>query len=198
MNYLVLGPYWNVPPNIAKKEILHLVQKDQNYLENNKMKVFQGWGLERKEIDPQTVNWARITPETLPYNFRQEPGKLNALGRIKFMFPNKFHVYLHDTPARDLFQRTNREFSHGCIRIEKPMELALYLLQGLPDWSEENLLREIEKSTERIVRIPNPIPVHILYWTAWIDEDGTVQFRNDIYGRDESLKKALDQKPPIH
>ena len=198
MTYMVFQPYWNVPPNIAKKEILHLVQKDPNYLEKNQMKVFQGWGTERKEeIDPQTVNWARITPDHLPYNFRQEPGKMNALGRIKFMFPNKFHVYLHDTPARELFQRTIREFSHGCIRIEKPIDLALYLLSGSPGWSEERLLEEIEKSIDRIVRIQNPFPVHVLYWTAWVDEDGTLQFRNDIYGRDEPLKKALEQKPPI-
>jgi murein L,D-transpeptidase YcbB/YkuD len=122
---------------------------------------------------------------------------MNALGRIKFMFPNKFHVYLHDTPARELFQRTIREFSHGCIRIEKPIDLALYLLSGSPGWSEERLLEEIEKSVDRIVRVPNPIPVHVLYWTAWVDEDGTLQFRNDIYGRDEPLKKALEQKLPV-
>jgi len=197
MTYMVFRPYWNIPPSIAKKEILASAQKEPDYLAKNQMKIFQGWGPDRKEIDPQTVNWTRFTPDNLPYNFRQEPGKLNALGRIKFMFPNKLHVYLHDTPARDLFQRTIREFSHGCIRIEKPIELALYLFQGLPEWSEEHLLQEIEKSTDRIVRIQNPIPVHVLYWTAWVDEDGSVQFRNDIYGRDEPLKKALEQKPPI-
>jgi L,D-transpeptidase YcbB len=197
MTYMVFQPYWNVPPNIAKKEILPLVQKDPEYLSENQLKVFQGWSLERKEIDPKTVDWANILPDHLPYNFRQEPGKGNALGRIKFVFPNKFHVYLHDTPARNLFQRTIREFSHGCIRIEKPIELALYLLQGSPEWSEEHLLREVEKSTDRIVRVPNPIPVHVLYWTTWVDGDGTVQFRNDIYGRDEPLRKALEQKPPI-
>jgi len=197
MTYMVFRPYWNVPPTIAKKEILPLVQKEPDYLEKNEMKVFQGWAAGRKEIDPQSVNWAELAPENLVYNFRQEPGKLNSLGGIKFMFPNKFHVYMHDTPSRELFQRTTREFSHGCIRIERPIELALYLLQGLPEWSKENLLKEIGKSLDRIVRIPSPIPVHILYFTSWVDEDGTVQFRNDIYGRDEPLKKALDQKPPV-
>jgi murein L,D-transpeptidase YcbB/YkuD len=197
MTYMVLRPYWNVPPNIAKKEILPLVQKDPGYLFKNQMKVFQGWSADRKEINPRTVDWATIAPENFPYNFRQEPGNLNALGRIKFMLPNKFNVYLHDTPARNLFQRTVREFSHGCIRIEKPIELALYLLKESSAWSEERLLQEIDKSTDRIVRIPKPIPVHVLYWTAWVDEDGTVQLRDDIYRRDEPLKKALEQKAPV-
>jgi L,D-transpeptidase YcbB len=197
MTHMVLRPYWNVPPNIAKKEILALIQKEPDYLAKNQIKVFRGWGANRKEINPEEIDWGKVTPENLPYHFRQEPGNLNALGRIKFMFPNKFHVYMHDTPSRELFQRTIREFSHGCIRIEMPIELALYLLRDFPEWSREHLLKEIEKSIDRIVRIPKPIPVHILYFTAWIDENGTVQFRNDIYGRDEPLKKALAQKPPV-
>jgi murein L,D-transpeptidase YcbB/YkuD len=112
------------------------------------------------------------------------------------MFPNRFNVYIHDTPQKGLFNRAVREFSHGCIRIEKALELAEYLLAKDPRWTKETILGTLDGGVDRVAKIPDPIEVYILYWTAWVDEDGTVQFRNDIYGRDKPLADALAEKPP--
>jgi murein L,D-transpeptidase YcbB/YkuD len=116
---------------------------------------------------------------------------------VKFMFPNKFDVYLHDTPSRELFAKTVRTFSSGCIRIEKPIELAEYVLRGDSRWTRETILAAIDKRVEQTVRLPEPIPIHLLYWTAWADEDGSMEFRNDIYGRDRLLDEALREEPPL-
>jgi len=196
MTYLVFCPYWNVPDSIAKEEMLPLIQKDPAYLAQNQLKLFQGWGSEQKEIDPTTVDWSSVNAENFPYHLRQEPGPMNPLGRVKFMFPNKFNVYLHDSPSRGLFWRTEREFSHGCIRIHKAIELAEYVLRGDPQWTPESVHEAIDKSLDQIVRLPEPIPVHVLYWTAWVDEDGVVHFRKDIYERDKTLEEALEVRPP--
>jgi murein L,D-transpeptidase YcbB/YkuD len=196
MTYIVFRPYWNVPDSIAKEEMLPLISKDPGYLAQNQLNLFQGWGSEQKEIDPTTVDWSGVNDENFPYHLRQEPGPLNPLGRVKFMFPNKFNVYLHDSPARVLFWKTEREFSHGCIRIHKAIELAEYVLRGDPEWTPESIRDAIEKSFDQIVRLPEPIPVNVLYWTAWVDEDGSVQFRKDIYGRDRPLEEALGVQPP--
>ncbi len=196
MTYLVLNPYWHVPPSIAIKDKLPLIRKDPDYLAKQNIKVFQGWGTEMKEIDPRTIDWSQVTAKNFKYRLRQEPGSMNALGQVKFMFPNKFDVYLHDTPSQELFAKTMRAFSSGCIRIQNPIELAEYVLQGNPKWTRENILSAIDKPVEQTVRLPEPIAVHLLYWTAWADEDGSIQFRNDIYGRDKRLCDALCKKPP--
>ncbi|MGE5840513.1 MAG: L,D-transpeptidase family protein [Deltaproteobacteria bacterium] len=196
MTHLVLNPYWNVPVRIATKEMLPLIQKDLDYLEKNSIKVFLVQGSQKTEVDPSTVDWASVSPTEFNYFFRQEAGPKNSLGRIKFMFPNKFNVYLHDTPHKELFERPVRQFSHGCIRIEKPLELAEFLLRGDPRWTQEELLRALDGSVDRTVKLPRPIGIHILYWTAWVDEDGTVQFRNDVYGRDMFVARALEEAPP--
>jgi murein L,D-transpeptidase YcbB/YkuD len=191
ITHLVLNPSWNVPDSIAKKELLKKIKKDPDYLSEQEITVLRGWGDNEEEIDPETVDWSRITPENLIYRFRQEPGILNPLGRIKFMLPNKFDVYLHDTPAKRLFSEHVRIFSHGCIRIEKPVELADYVLQDDPKWTREKILTALEKGNEQIVRTSHPVNVHFLYLTAWVDERGTLQFRNDIYERDKRLDEAL-------
>lgn len=196
MTYLVFNPYWHVPPGIAVQDILPAVRKNPDYLPQKEIKVFQGWGAETKEIDPDSVNWSSVTARNSAYRFRQEPGPNNALGRVKFMFPNKFNVYLHDTPSRELFAKTERAFSSGCIRIEKPIELAEYVLGSDPEWTRESILAHIQKDRDRTVPLPEPIAVHLLYWTTWVEEDGTVQFRNDVYGRDRLLKEALEEVPP--
>ena len=182
MTYIVINPVWNIPDSIARKEILNKIEKDPNYLAEQKIKVLRR---------------SQVTGKALPYRFCQEPGPLNPLGRIKFMFPNAFDVYLHDTPAKRLFSENVRTFSHGCIRIEKPIELAEYLLRDDPRWSRKELVAAVEKGTEQTVLIPHPVNVHFLYLTAWVDESGTVQFRNDIYGRDKRLDEALRQKPSL-
>jgi murein L,D-transpeptidase YcbB/YkuD len=196
MTYLVLNPYWEVPPRIAIRDILPEVRKDPAYLQRSGMKVFRGWGTESRELDPDGVDWAGLASSPFPYRLRQDPGPTNALGRIKFMFPNPYHVYMHDTPARELFLKEARTFSSGCIRLEKPLELALRLLQGSDLDSPEALAAALARERSKMVHLSAPLPVHLLYWTAWMTEDGIVHFRPDIYGRDLRLLAALDQPAP--
>jgi len=196
MTYLVLSPYWHIPPTLAVQDKLPLIRKDVSYLEKQKIRVFQGWGAETKEVDPAVVDWSRITAKNFGFRLRQDPGPLNALGQVKFMFPNGFNVYLHDTPSKELFEKSIRAFSSGCIRIEKPIELAEYLLMGDPRWTKERILAAIAKGSEETIILRDPIPVHLLYWTAWADEDGLVHFRDDIYRRDKRLYEALKERPP--
>jgi L,D-transpeptidase YcbB len=198
MTYLVINPSWNIPDSIARDELLEKIRKDPRYLAKQNIKVLKGWGPHEEVIDPKTIHWSQITPQRLPYHFRQEPGPLNPLGQIKFMLPNQFDVYLHDTPSRRLFSEDVRTFSHGCTRIEKPIELAEYLLRDTPGWTRGKIINLTEKGTEQKVLIPRPLNVHFLYLTAWVDQGGTLQFRNDIYGRDSLLDEALRKKPPLH
>lgn len=195
ITYLVLNPSWQVPDMIAVKDILPQMRQDGSYLEKMGIKVFQGWGAKAREIDPGAIDWQRMTPENFPYRLRQEPGPLNALGRIKFMLPNDHDIYLHDTPARELFRKEERTFSSGCIRIEKPLELAEYLLQGTSVGNRPALEAALIRDRNTAIALPKPIPVHLLYWTSWVDRQGKVHFRHDIYGRDETLRLALDQPP---
>jgi murein L,D-transpeptidase YcbB/YkuD len=195
MTYIIINPPWNVPDSIARKEILGSIKKHPHYLVEQNIKVLRGRGSQKEEIDPETIDWSKITPGNLPYRFRQEPGPLNPLGRLKFMLPNKYDVYLHDTSARRLFSADMRAFSHGCTRIEKPIELAEYLLRDDPVWTRKRLLAAMETGLERQVILPHPLNVHFLYLTAWVDDEGVLQFRNDIYGRDSLLDEALRKKP---
>jgi len=196
MAYMELNPYWHIPPSIAKEDILPRLRKDPKYLVRENIRVFRGWAREAPEVDPESVDWSQVTPDRFPFKLRQEPGPSNALGRIKFMFPNKFDVYLHDTPGRELFNHNSRSFSSGCIRIENPIDLADYLLRGQPEWNREKITGAVHSKKTQIVWIPEPIAVHILYWTAWVDDYGTVHLRDDIYGRDAPLDEALKKGPP--
>jgi murein L,D-transpeptidase YcbB/YkuD len=195
MRYLVLNPYWHVPSDLAADELLPKFRHDPSYLARYKMRVFPASGSEAREVDAATINWSAITPNRFPFLVRQDPGPRNALGRIKFMFLNKYHVYLHDTPAGSLFAEAQRDFSHGCIRIQHPIELAVYLLQS-PLWDRDAILLALDDAVDRSVPLPQPIPIHLLYWTAWAAADGTIQFRRDIHGRDAPLLKALRAPPP--
>ncbi len=196
MRYLVLNPYWHVPRSIAVEEILPKVSRDRAYLARTKLRLFPLSGPDGQEVDTTTVDWPAITSARFPFRLRQDPGPLNALGRVKFMFLNKYNVYLHDTPSRSLFEESQRDFSHGCIRIQQPIELAAYLLRQDPRWNRDTLLRSLGEAVDRTVPLPEPIPVHLLYWTAWADEDGTIQFRKDIHDRDTPLLTALRAPPP--
>lgn len=191
MTHVIINPAWNVPDSIARKELLKKIRNDPGYLAGQDMEVLQGTGPQQVVIDPATVDWQSLTGKNLPYRFRQKPGPLNALGRLKFMLPNKFDVYLHDTPARGLFSENVRTFSHGCIRIEKPLELAEYVLGENPEWTKEKLLAAIKNNSEKSVPIPDPLNVHFLYLTAWVDKEGVLQFRNDVYKEDQLLDDAL-------
>ncbi|GBD32068.1 hypothetical protein HRbin33_01030 [bacterium HR33] len=191
VRYLVLSPYWHVPHNIAVQDILPRIKRDPSYLTQQGFTVFEGWGPNARVVDPASVDWSKVTAANFPYRLRQDPGPLNALGRVKFMFPNKYNVYLHDTPSRELFDRPERDFSSGCVRVEKPIELAEYLLADPVQWSRERIIAAIDRRVEQTVRLSRPIPIHIQYWTVWVAEDGTVHFRRDLYGRDQMLAAAL-------
>ena len=194
---MVVNPVWNVPASIAIQEIAAAVADDRDYLEHHQMRVFDAEG---KEVDPNKVHWSAVADGgTLDLTIRQDPGAENALGRLKFMCPNRFNVYLHDTPTGHLFGAEDRDFSHGCIRLERPLDMAEYLMRGSSDWSRERIEREIAKpeAEERHVRLPEKVPVHILYWTAWTDERGVAHFRDDVYGIDAMLERALARRPPL-
>ena len=195
MTYLVINPSWNVPKTIAVEDILPEVIKDIGYLAQNNYRVLRGWSNSETEINPTTVDWTALNEDYFPYRFRQDPGPTNALGRIKFMFPNEYDVYIHDTPARHLFSNDSRDFSSGCIRIQKPIVLCEYVLDDSAKWSKKEILKAIDEEEERTVGLPRSIPVHLLYWTAWVTDDGLLHFRNDIYERDNDIYLALIQPP---
>jgi murein L,D-transpeptidase YcbB/YkuD len=196
MTYLVFNPTWMIPTSITVEDILPLIQENPGYLSKNNMKVFASWASDAEEIKPDEINWSSASEENFEYRLKQDPGPSNALGRIKFMFPNRFNVYLHDTPARHLFSETVRAFSSGCIRLEQPLDLAEYLLGEDSEWSRDKIQRTLDDSKEWTVQIPEPIPIYILYCTAWSDEHGNISFSNDIYKRDDLVDAALEELPP--
>ena len=191
MRYIVINPYWTIPSSIARKEILPKLRRQPNYLAERNIRLFADWTASAREVDASTIDWASVSPGQFNFKLRQEPGEGNALGRLKFMFPNRFNVYLHDTPQRDLFEQTVRSFSHGCIRVENPARLAAVLLRDQPGWSEADIQAAITTGEHRIVNLKTPVPVHLTYLTVWVNKDQSVHFRDDIYGRDERLKRAL-------
>ncbi len=190
MTYLEINPYWHVPPSIARRSILPKVKRDVNYLADNKFTVFSDWSGDATVVDPKTVDWSQYTGH-IPYKLRQGSGDGNALGRIKFMFPNRFSVYLHGTPARSLFEKSQRDFSSGCVRVEDPPSLAAAILSDQPDWPLDRIQETIDSEKRRVVTLPEPLPVHISYLTAWVNKDGQIHFRRDIYKRDHLLADAL-------
>ena len=196
MTFMVINPYWNIPQSLAIKDVLPKIQKNIHYIEQQKIKIFKDWSENAVEIDPETIAWNKIDPENFTYKLRQEPGPRNVLGRMKFIFPNKFAVYLHDTPNRSLFKENNRDFSSGCIRVEEPISLAVYLLQDDPSWTRERLMETIENKTPQIVGLKRPLTVHLQYWTAWVNETGRLNFRHDVYDRDRPLDRALKERRP--
>jgi murein L,D-transpeptidase YcbB/YkuD len=192
MTYLVLNPDWTVPPTILNDDIIPSVISNPEYLAEKDLKILRTDGT---EVDPSTIDWINIVTADFPYSVHQEPGPKNALGRIKFMFPNQYSVYIHDTPNHKLFGRTERSFSSGCIRVNNPMDLAACLMKDNPAWTPTQIKNVIDQGTERSINLANPIQVHILYLTAWASDDGVVYFRKDIYDRDQPLLAALKQNP---
>ena len=192
---LVLNPYWHVPVSITYKEIIPLLQEDPDYLIKNNMKVLGVLNDQTHEINPETVDWSSIDLTDNSIRIRQEPGAKNSLGRIKFIFPNNYSVYMHDTPARNLFTHNQRAFSHGCIRVEDPFGLAEILLANDDNWSKDNLHYHVNRNRTKYVKLDKPIPIHITYMTAWIDDQGVVNFRPDIYKRDSQFASTLYNAP---
>ncbi|RZK73105.1 MAG: hypothetical protein EOO92_19030, partial [Pedobacter sp.] len=171
LNQVVFSPYWNVPPDIIKEEILPAMQSNPNYLASHNME--------------QTG-----TDGGLPV-VRQLPGEDNSLGKVKFLFPNSFNIYFHDTPAKTLFQKDKRAFSHGCIRLAEPAKLASYLLKGESEWSEDRIDAAMNSGEEKYVKLKKPVPVLITYYTAWVDKNGLLHFADDIYDHDRDVAQKM-------
>jgi L,D-transpeptidase YcbB len=190
MSYLELNPTWNLPNSIVAEEMIPKVKKNPDFLTKKRIRIYSNWSSNAKEIDPNTIDWAKVNPKKFPYRMIQDTG-VNPLGRIKFMFPNQFDVYLHDTTQKGLFQRSKRMYSHGCIRVERPYDLGEWVLRDDTSWSKARLLTEIKKGKRQVVNLPKPIPVYVIYLTAWFDTRGHIHFRDDIYDYDKSLEKVL-------
>jgi murein L,D-transpeptidase YcbB/YkuD len=182
MTYVVFSPYWNIPADILKNETLPRMAKDPDYLSRNNIEVVGTSGNE--VIDPEGIDWSDESA-TKGLRFRQAPGDENALGLVKFIFPNHFNVYLHDTPSDALFFKEKRALSHGCIRVENPVALAEYVLGDQTQWTDERISAAMHAGTEEAVTLKKKLPVHIGYWTAWVEPDGTVTYTEDPYGFDK-------------
>jgi murein L,D-transpeptidase YcbB/YkuD len=175
LQYVVFNPYWNVPESIVRNEILPAMRRNRNYLSRNNME--------------QTG-----VSNGLPV-IRQKPGAKNSLGRVKFIFPNNYNIYFHDTPAKTLFDLTDRAFSHGCVRLGQPEELADYLLKDNPEWPASKIHDMMVNGGKNTwVKLKNKIPVYLVYFTAWVTKDGTLNFRDDIYGHDSKMKELMFEK----
>jgi murein L,D-transpeptidase YcbB/YkuD len=172
LKYVVFSPYWNVPPSILKNEILPAIRRNPNYLKRQNM-----------EWNGNSV--------------RQKPGPNNALGLVKFLFPNSYNIYLHDSPAKSLFNEDKRAFSHGCIRVSKPKELAQWLLRNYPEWTDEKITKAMNAGKEQYFTLKETVPVFIAYFTAWVDRQGKLNFRGDVYKRDSRLAEMIMDKPGI-
>jgi murein L,D-transpeptidase YcbB/YkuD len=188
MTYLVLNPTWTVPPTILAQDMLPAQRKDPGYLARKGLQVIDARGA---VVPTSSIDWAHATPGNFKYALRQPPGPDNALGRVKFMFPNSYSVYLHDTPSRNLFEKSERAASSGCIRVENPLELAALLLEGQPGWDRAAIDRVVAEGKTTTVKLAQPVPVLLTYWTAWVDRDGVLQLREDVYGRDAKVAAAL-------
>jgi len=189
LTYLVFNPTWTVPPTIIRNDILPAARRDPYSITRRGLKVLDSSGA---VIDPGSVDWSRFRTGHIPYTLRQDPGPDNALGRVKFMFPNPYNVYLHDTPSKSLFDRDTRTTSSGCVRIEQPLELARLLLDDPVNWNDEAIAATIERGEIQNVTLRRRVPIILAYWTAWVDPLGVVNFRRDVYGRDAAWAKALD------
>ncbi|SDA62960.1 Murein L,D-transpeptidase YcbB/YkuD [Algoriphagus alkaliphilus] len=185
MSYIVFSPYWNIPNSIARNEIIPAIRRNPDYLRQKNMEVVTFSG---QPVDPSTINWSN---KSFPYMIRQRPGGSNSLGLVKFMFPNRFSVYIHDTPTRALFDREDRALSHGCIRLQNPTEFAKILLRAMPEWTDERINQAMNQKSERIVNLNRKIPVALVYLTFWADSKGQAHFRQDIYNRDAEILTLL-------
>lgn len=188
MTHLVFNPTWHLPYSIASKEILPKLQEDPDYLAKKNMRLLARGGGEQ---DPWSTDWSLYSESDFPFIVKQRPGGGNALGRVKFMFPNQFNIYLHDTPSKRLFKKDARAFSHGCVRVQDPMELARVILAPQQSDPAPYIDGILNRRKERQVNLVDPLPVHLTYRTAWVEKDGTYQFRDDVYGRDARILAAL-------
>ena len=189
---IVLNPYWNVPKSIIQKEMIPKLMRNPNAMARQGIEIRAGWGADAKKISGGSVNWSQYRySKTVPYRFAQVPGYRNALGKVKFLFPNKFSVYMHDTPTKHLFKKNRRAFSHGCIRLEKPRELLRTFSTFNDNVDFDKSQKVLRGKKNSYIKLQEKVPVDVVYLTAWIDYDGKLQFRNDVYKYDEMQLKSF-------
>ena len=191
IQYFVLNPSWTVPPSMLAETFLPQAQKDPKYLRERGLRVYDRNG---REVAPESVNWRKYQAQNLPYRLTQSPGAENALGAIKFMFPNQYYVYLHDTPNQAGFDERTRTTSGGCIRVKDPLRLAEYLVAG-SRWTRAAIDAQVKSGKTETVYLTKPVPVYLLYWTAEVTQDGVLRFHSDVYDRDRSVLAALNEAP---
>lgn len=194
ITHVVVNPTWTVPPGIFRKDILPELRSDPGYLADHDMTLYRGWTQRADTVDPAEVDWASPGVSEIPYRVVQAPGSENPLGRIKFMFPNDHHIYLHDTPHQGLMDRAGRAQSSGCVRLARPMALADALARRQQDLSPTTFQWGVAAGETRHIRLGDPVPIHLTYHTAWVQPDGTVHFGADIYDRDVGLWIALGRR----
>lgn len=187
IRYVVLNPYWNVPNSILFNEIIPAYRKDKNYFVKHNMEVLLG----KSSVNPADIKWSDFNEKNCPYMVRQLPGKDNPLGVVKFLFPNTYNIYLHDSPAKQYFDRQNRTFSHGCIRVGEPLVLMQWVLQDEKQITPDRIQSIFETGKETYLNLKQGIPVTIAYYTAWIDELGYINYTDDVYKLDEAMKNIL-------
>ncbi|MGA9045927.1 L,D-transpeptidase family protein [Sulfuricurvum sp.] len=197
MRYFVVNPYWHIPSTILWKDILPKVRENIRYLKKERIRIFkQGDESGKKEIKPASINWKKANAAAFPYILRQDPGAKNVLGRLKFIFPNPYDIYIHDTPSKYLFEREERNFSSGCIRIEEPVKLANYLLENASNTGDDtNISDMIARGKNKKIPLSKPMKVYINYWTVFTDDEGRENFRDDVYGYDGELADILGWSP---
>ncbi len=189
---IVLNPQWNVPKSIIQKEYIPKLLRGSNVLRKEKIEVYNGWGRDAVKVNPASVNWAAYRySKTVPYRLAQTAGTHNALGKVKFLFPNKFSVYMHDTPTKHLFKKDKRAFSHGCIRLQKPRELLETFSTFEENIDFEKSQKILEGRKKKYLPLDEQVPIDVIYLTAWVDYEGQLQFRNDVYGYDEMQLKSF-------
>jgi murein L,D-transpeptidase YcbB/YkuD len=195
MKYVIFRPYWLVPTSILRNELIPKTRRDPNYLEDHGFEVVNGNGgvVPSSPASDDVINGLRSGS----LRVQQKPGPTNALGLVKFIFPNQYNVYLHSTPQPELFDRSRRDFSHGCIRVERPADLAAWVLRDKPQWTLDKIKAAMQSGPDNVqVNLDKPVPVLILYSTAVVEPDGEVRFFEDIYGHDAALAKVLAAGPP--
>ncbi len=188
MEFVVMAPYWNLPNSIVANEVKPNMLKNSGWLAKHNMEIVTK-EKDPKPVSPSSIDWSSVTEQNFKYMVRQLPGPKNSLGAVKFLFPNQYAVYLHDTPGDALFGQTQRDFSHGCVRLEKPVKLAEYILKDMPEWNESKILETIDGGKETWVTLPKKVQVYLVYFTAWVDDAGELHFRPDLYGHDKALEK---------
>ena len=186
INFIALNPYWNVPLSIATKDLLPKIRANPLFLSRMGIRVFKGWGENAPEVDPSSVDWANPNV-TRQYRLRQDPSRLNSLGTVKINFPNRDSVYLHDTPVKTLFGRNARNFSSGCVRVQDVRDLVAWLMDENAGWDRTRIDKVIASGEHMDVPLASPVPIYMMYLTAWVAEDGVVNFRDDVYDRDAAL-----------